>query len=85
MNEPLFNRHFYDLDDLGDDKSQRCVFLQDSPDLIRSHASFRLLASPQRKTLAIIKKSMRCIGACARCYAGGGIGAAEFPSVGIIS
>jgi hypothetical protein len=32
------------------------VFLQDAPDLIRSHTSFRLQASPQRKTLVMTRK-----------------------------
>jgi transposase len=39
-NEPLVNRHFRDLDELEEVQAQRCVFLQDSPDLIRSHTSF---------------------------------------------
>jgi hypothetical protein len=55
-NEPLVNRHFHDLDELEDVQAQRCVVLQDSPDLIRSHTSFRLQVSPQRKTLVIIRK-----------------------------
>jgi len=41
-NEPLVNRHFHDLAELEEVQAQRCVFLQDSPDLIRSHTSFRL-------------------------------------------
>ena len=45
-NQPLVDRHFHDLDELEEVQAQRCVFLRDSPDLIRSHTSFRLQVSP---------------------------------------
>lgn len=48
-NEPLVNRHFHDLDELEDVQAQRCVFLQDSPDLIRSHTSFHWWPHPREK------------------------------------
>ena len=48
-NEPLVNRHFHDLDELEAVQAQRCVFLQDSPDLIRSHTSFHWWPHPREK------------------------------------
>lgn len=39
-NEPLVNRYFHDLAELEEVQAQRCVILQDSPDLIRPHTSF---------------------------------------------
>ncbi len=48
-NEPLVNRHFQDLDELEDVQAQRCVYLQDSPDLIRSHTSFHWWPHPREK------------------------------------
>jgi transposase len=41
-NEPLIKRHFSDLAELEELQAQRCVLLQDSPELIRSQTSFRL-------------------------------------------
>jgi hypothetical protein len=55
-NEPLINWHFSDLAELEEVQAERCVFLQDSPELIRSQTSLRLQASPQRKTLVITRK-----------------------------
>ena len=48
-NEPLVNRHFHDLDELEEVQAQRCVILQDSPDLIRSHTSFHWWPHPREK------------------------------------
>jgi hypothetical protein len=48
-NEPLVNRHFRDLDELEEVQAERCVFLQDSPDLIRSHTSFHWWPHPREK------------------------------------
>lgn len=48
-NEPLVNRHFRDLAELEEVQAQRCVFLQDFPDLIRSHTSFHWWPHPREK------------------------------------
>jgi hypothetical protein len=48
-NEPLVNRHFRNLAELEEVQAQRCVFLQDFPDLIRSHTSFHWWPHPREK------------------------------------
>jgi transposase len=48
-NEPVVNRQFRDLDELEEVQAERCVFVQDSPDLIRSHTSFHWWPHPREK------------------------------------
>jgi transposase len=48
-NEPLINRHFRNLAELEEIQAQRCIFLQDSPELIRSHTSFHWWPLPREK------------------------------------
>ena len=48
-NELLVNRHFHNLDELEDVQAQHCVFLQNSPDLIRSRTSFHWWPHPREQ------------------------------------
>jgi len=52
-NEGVANRFFRTLDDLEVAQAQRCVVLQDQPEMIRSLTHFRLQASLQLKTSVI--------------------------------
>lgn len=48
-NEPLVNRHFRDLAELEEVQAERCVFLQDSPELISSQTFFHWWPHPRDK------------------------------------